>query len=270
MNGETLLAAIGDIGDDLIVAAAQPRRVRHVRRWAAACLCLILAGAAAWLALPRAETPETDTRDGPPSVTLDGRTYVISPYLHVEAACPAGFRQGGTVDVAGEGPCAYFVSEEEPAWVYVLQTVRTDGAIDAHGALIPTAPHLAYARYVDARIRGSDYVCRDGTLYVSLWCAHGEDADYAAAVQETWGIRLEGAPPAGFCRAGTAAFSGHDTVPTGALGSNTGEEEVWYDPQDARILLVSTSWHTATAEEGRDTRHTGFNVYVRCQDPLCP
>lgn len=267
MRSEKLLCALGELDEDLVTQAVRPGRRRRAA-WgaAAACLCAVLACA---MLLPlRPETPAADTRDGPPSLRVDGRTYYISPYLAVSDDCPAGFVCAGMAPVSGVGDCAYYANPDTPEWIYVRQTVRTDGTVDAHGTLRATAPHTAYARYVDARIRGADYVRRGETLYVSLWSAHGDDPDYAQALLDQWGLRIEGDPPAGFQPAGSAVFTGHDTVPDGPLGSNTGEEAVWFDPNDDRVLLVSTVWHTAAPGESGDTRHTGFNVYVLCGEPL--
>lgn len=255
MTSEELFESLGDIREDHI--ACGRRLPVHRRQWAvlAACICLILLIPFALLQPGR---DSVETADLPANLTLNGTRYFISPYLAVSAECPEGFVYGDETTVDGVGECAYYVSEDCPEWVYVRQEVNTDGKVDETGTLIRTEPHEVYVRYVDERIRGKKFVSFDGALYISLW-------DYAdARALSTYGRRTETLPDE-FSLIGTAEFTGYDTVPTGVLGCNTGSPEI-YAGEDEQVLLVSTEWHTATAEENGETLHTGWNVYVRCAD----
>ncbi|HJC40848.1 MAG TPA: hypothetical protein H9701_04775, partial [Candidatus Intestinimonas pullistercoris] len=62
-------------------------------------------------------------------------------------------------------------------------------------------------------------------------------------------------------------FTGKDTIPTGGLASNAEAAEVYYDPSDPAVLLMRTHWFTAAAEGG-ETRHDGFDVYIRYDCPF--
>ena len=71
-----------------------------------------------------------------------------------------------------------------------------------------------------------------------------------------------------FLSLGLTEFSGYDSLPTGTLSSNVGALEVYAHPDQPDLILVSTQWYTATKEEGGQTLHTGFNVYIRYDCPL--
>ncbi len=253
MKAELLLQAMSGLDDELILAArTPPRRVHWVRYAAAACLCLVLAAAALTL---RPRTPALDTRDMPPHVEWDGRTYIVSSYLAMEPALPAGYAYVGESE---NGP--FYASARTPEWVYVWQEVYTDGTVDESGTLNPAPPHHEYVRYVDSRLRGRDLICREGRLYEPLLGAE----DYPDLL-DAYGPRIEGALPAGFVSLGTAAFSGLDTVPDGILSCNTGSAEIFADPADDRVLLLPAVWHTAPQNDG-EVEHHGFTVYVPCVD----
>lgn len=282
MKKETLAQALGEVDARYVHEAEtfHPARRAAWRRWGAlaAGVCLVLGLAAAALlrapATPRADT-DTEAADGPPHFVLDGQAYVISPHLSVAETLPDGFTEAGTLDVVGGyADCPYYTSPDKPQWVYVYHEVRTDGTVDETGTLRATEPHGAYARYVDVRLRGKDLLCYNGVYYISLWTAttSGDAPDISQtdydAVYARYGLRIEGDAPEGFVSLGTATFTGDDTVPTGELASNVAAAEVCCDPSQPDILLYRTQWYTATAEDGGERRHTGWNVYLRYPCPL--
>lgn len=263
MTKEQLFEAIGEVEP----TAAQ-KAPRLWLRWAALAACLLLMIGAVWLLLPRPEPPTTDAQSpavGPPAIAVDGRRYTVSSYLAVSETLPEGYVYSGASEFGD-----YYVNPAVPEWIYVHCEIRTNGQVDEHNTLIPTEPHMAYLRYVDSRIRGDDYISVDGALYLSMWSAkdYGDDPDLTHeeydAIVAKYGIRIEGAPPTSFVSAGTAEFTGYDTVPDIVLGCNTGTPEVLVSAADPDIILASTSWHTAPTAEG-EVEHHGWNVYVRCK-----
>ncbi len=273
MRGNELLDKL-ELADPAYVEAADRKPLRKRRGWiawaaAAACLCLLLAAIPAFSQKP--STPQEGTTDygGPPRVAVNGRTYVISSHLASSEELPDGFTYAGTTDVDnGFEDCAYYTNPDIPEWIYVYQEVRTDGTVDETGTLVSTPPHNAYTRYVDERLRGKKLVCFDGNYYISMWSAwySGEDPDvieaYYEKIYEQYGIQIEGAVPDGFTLAGTAAFSGDDTVPKGTLASNDGEVEVYYDASNPEVILVEARWFTVQGA------HDGFDVYILYDCPF--
>ena len=158
----------------------------------------------------------------------------------------------------------YYVNPDIPTWVYVYQEVYDN---------ITQQSSMKYVRYVDGRIRGKDYISCDGRLYVSMWSANywGDSPDVTEEryeqVEAEYGIRMEGEAPANFVHLGKAEFTGYDTIPNLALGCNTESPEVYLNTGDETILLASTVWYTAPDANG-EQRHEGYNVYIRCDDPL--
>lgn len=276
MNGEDLYRAIGEICDErLAVADTPPKKRKGIRRAALAACLLLSVGLALFALLPRDTPPEEPASgDGPPSLTVDGQTYLISPHLAVETELPEGYAPGGEAEVTGVGRCTYYQNPDLPEWVYVYQEVATTGAVDGTGTLVPAEPHYAYARYVDERLRGRDLLSYGGVLYISLWSADDwsetpdVDKDRAAAVREQYGVRIEGDAPAGFTLAGTAEFSGYDTIPEGALSSNQERGTVYVSEEEPDIALFAATWFTAPAEETGEQEHHGFNVYLRYEGSL--
>lgn len=273
MRGNELLDKM-ELADPAYVEAADRKPLRQRRGWipwaaAAACLCLLIAAISVFSQKP--STPQEGTTDygGPPRVAVNGRTYVISPYLANAEELPDGFTYAGTTDVDnGFEDCAYYTNPDIPEWIYVYQEIRTDGTVDETGTLVSTPPHNAYTRYVDERLRGKKLVCFDGNYYISMWSAwySGEDPDvieaYYEKIYEQYGIQIEGAVPDGFTLAGTAAFSGDDTVPKGTLASNEGEVEVYYDASNPEVILVEARWFTVQGA------HDGFDVYILYDCPF--
>ena len=273
MRGNELLDKM-ELANPVYVEAADRKPIRKRRGWipwaaAAACLCLLLA------AIPvfsqKASTPQAGMTDygGPPRAVVNGRTYVISSHLANSEELPDGFTYAGTADIDnGFEACAYYTNPDIPEWIYVYQEVRTDGTVDETGTLVSTPPHNAYTRYVDERLRGKKLVCFDGNYYISMWSAEGSGDDpdaseaYYEKIYEQYGRRIEGTVPDGFTLAGTAAFSGDDTVPKGALASNEGELDVYYDASNPEVILVEAHWFTV------DGAHDGFDVYILYDCPF--
>jgi len=94
--------------------------------------------------------------------------------------------------------------------------------------------------------------------------------EYYDEMDALYGKRIEGTLPNGFELAGTAAFTGNDTIPTGQLASNEKDITVYYNPDDPAVILAETHWFTATAEENGETQHNGFNVYIHYDCPFRP
>ena len=92
--------------------------------------------------------------------------------------------------------------------------------------------------------------------------------EYLDAMEAEYGIRIEGEPPEGFVLIGITEFSGHDTVPEGTLASNEGEFEVFANPDNPEVIYVSAFWYTAAANENGETRHEGFNIYIKYDCPF--
>jgi hypothetical protein len=278
MRGAELLDKL-ELVDPAFVEAAEnyhnqgkKRRIWPKFAAVAACLCLVI-GFAAYRA-NNPSSPASEDGDGPSQLVVNGCRFVISPYLANSDELPEGFAYAGEADVGGYEDRPYYVSQDRPEWVYVYQEIATDGAVDDSGTLNPTEPHMAYVRYVDYRIRGKALACYDGSYYIALWNAncYGDtpdvDEEYFDAMESAYGYRVEGDAPEGFYSVGTAEFSGYDTVPRGGLASNQGQLEVFADPDAPEVLLVRAHWYTATAEENGETRHDGFNVYIRYDCPL--
>lgn len=277
MRKEAFAEVLGDIDARYIAEARQTRRKPVWRKWgaAAACLCLMAGLAAAIGGVQPAETPKdaAELTGGPPALTVNGATYLISPYLSSEQDLPEGFDYAGEIRI-GDDVCPYYTAPDTPEWVYVYQEVLTDGTVDETGTLNRCEPHPAYVRYVDSRLRGRDLICRNGAYYISMWSAecYGSDPDVSRErydeLEARYGVRIEGAVPDGFAYAGSAVFTGKDTIPTGQLASNTGEVAVYDAPADPDVLLVETDWVTAPAAGSHETRHEGFNVYLRYDGPF--
>ena len=87
------------------------------------------------------------------------------------------------------------------------------------------------------------------------------------AADARYGNRIEGSAPEGFVLAGTADFTGNDTIPTGDLATNAAPADVYYAPDDPNVLLLATHWSTAPDESG-EIEHAGFDVYIRYNFPL--
>lgn len=280
MTNEKLYEVLGDINEKHVKEAREYRKAKKPvwLKWGAmaACLCLVAVFAIPMVFHPSAE-PSDDTMrsgDGPSSLTVNGVKYLISPHLSVSDELPDGFVYTGEASVGGFEGRPYYTNPDMPEWVYVYHEVLTDGTVDETGTLNRTEPHNAYVRYVDARLRGKDLVCYNGEYYISMWSAgyYGDTSDvareYYDKMDSLYGKRVEGTAPDGFELAGTAVFTGHDTIPTGRLASNKEDAAVYYDPDEPAVIFVETHWFTATAEENGETRHDGFNVYIHYDCPF--
>ena len=216
-----------------------------------AVLCIIGAGCSKWENNADGGIPEgQEIYDVVPMIPVGGKDYMISPRVSKESSLPDGFEYAGTVEKGMYEGCEYYTNENEPYWIYV------NALVDAADAEVP---EYTYFRFVDEAIRGKDYVCVNGVLYVSGW-----SADYTVDARDNifGDIRIEGDLPEGFESIGRAEFSGYDTVPEGELSSNTGSEEIFINENDDSVILVRTTWFTAPIDENGEVRHTGFNVYI--------
>ena len=280
MRGNELLDKMAFIDQKFIEAAEirPKKRKRPYLKWAAAAACFVLIAAAAIPAvLNRTSTrPENFDQSGtcPESLTVNGTEYVISPHLAVSDELPAGFAYAGEADLGFKETCPYYTDPSTPEWVYVYQEVYTDGTVDETGSLARTDAHNAYMRYVDSRLRGKDLICVDGNYYISMWSAdaYGDTPDvikeYYDSMKNAYGIRIEGSAPDGFVSAGTAEFSGYDTVPRGELASNNGKNEIFTNPAEPDVVLEATEWYTAPSGSSGEVKHTGFDVYIRYDCPF--
>lgn len=282
MNRKDLYNSFNEVDDAILErseAAAKKKTAPRWMKWAtlAACFCLIISGGfwimGSWI---NAENPNDMIApgDGPASLAVDGVAYFISPYMSVSDILPDGFAFAGKADVAGYENCPYYTNPAVPEWVYVYQEVCTNGKTDENGTLYRTEPQDKYVRYVDVRLRGKDLVCYNGEYYISMWSAspYGDYPDvtheYYSEMERIYGIRIKGDAPEGFVSAGVAEFSGHDTIPRGDLACNEGAYEVFVNPSDPRAVLVATQWYTAPIGEKGETKHRGYNVYIRYDCPL--
>ncbi len=283
MRKEDFAEVLGEISEKHILEARAERKVKKPgwMKWGAmvACLCLVVALVIPTVFYESAETPQDAVEPGadstgPAGLTVNGIKYLISSHVSVTDKLPDGFSYAGETDVGGFESCPYYTNPDMPEWVYVSQEVLTDGTVDSTGTLNRTDPHEAYVRYVDIRLRGKDLVCYNGEYYVSMWSVmpYGDYPDvnneYFDSMESTYGIRIEGNTLNGFVSAGIAEFSGNDTIPRGALVSNVGAHEVYVNPNEPNVVLVPTYWYTHTQEEGKETRHEGYNIYIRYDCPL--
>lgn len=281
MSKDRVIDSLSRIDDDMIQGVEALRRKKKHPEWMkwgalAACLCLVVAFAIPTVFRQPVESPNDtmDPSDGPSSLVVNGVNYLISSHLAVSDELPDGFVHAGEASVGGFEGCPYYTNPDMSEWIYVYQEVSTDGTVDATGTLNRTEPHNAYVRYVDVRLRGKDLVCYNGEYYISMWSAedYGSFPDvsheYYDKMESTYGIRIEGDTPDGFISVGIAEFSGNDTIPRGELVSNEGAYEVYANPSDPDVVLVTTKWHTAPVGENGETSHSGFNVYIRYDCPL--
>ena len=270
MNRKDLYNAVNEVDDEVLERSETASRNKKKPVWLkwgaiAACLCLIVSIAIPLMSRQPAEIPnDTNTPgdspgDGPSSLVVNGTTYLVSSHLSHSSELPAGFVYAGDADVGGFEACPYYTNPDFPEWVYVYQEVKSG---------------TAYVRYVDVRLRGKNLVCYNGAHYISMWRAeyYGKHPDvtkeYYDTMKNTYGIRIEGDVPDGFVSVGVAEFSGHDTIPKGTLSSNEGPYEVFANPAHPDVVLVETQWYTAAAYENEETKHSGFNVYIRYNCPL--
>ncbi|MBE6883745.1 MAG: hypothetical protein E7487_03985 [Ruminococcaceae bacterium] len=283
MTAEQLYDMLGDIEENHIALAGTTNRKKKIGtaawvRWGAvaACLCIVIVLVVILVpeTTPDTVLPSNDTQEGPPHIIVEGHTFYISPHMAVSREIPEGFVFAGEAEMVGMGVCSYYRNPEIPEWVYVLHEVATDGAVDTTGTLNRTEPQDSYVRYVDERVRGKYMVSYNGELYIELWNAvyYGENPDVSRefydSVKRAFGVRIEGAAPEGFVSVGMMEFSGYDRIPEGILSGNKGKLEVLVSPEDPDVILVETRWHTATANENGETEHRGYDVYVRCENPL--
>lgn len=269
MRGKELLDKMELIEPAYVEAAdkAPVIKKRKIPLWIklsalAACVCLLVALPIVLSQHAAPPSEPADSSDGPASFKVDGSRYFISPYISVTDTLPEGFSLGGETDVGGYENCQYYVNPVMPEWVYVYHEVRTNGVVDSTGTLVSTEPHDAYVRYVHEDLRGRDLVCWGNSYYISMWSAqsYGDSPDvtweYYNAMESRYGVRIEGSAPEAYSYVGKTQFTGHDTIPRGELSSNTGELDIYADPNEPDMIYVSSSWYSASGY------HEGFDTYI--------
>lgn len=270
MNAEQFSEALGEIDERYLTEAEayRPKKTPWIKWTAlAACFALAVFLGAKFLARP-AVKPEEPTGDGPPFVIVEGRRYTVSPYFEYREELPEGFAENGTVyspDWQADLPLAQ--NPEDPLLIYLWQKIQNGDP--------PKEPTFAWFPYVDPALRGRDLLSYNGVLYISMWSAQYWDGS-SKDVSETFyresrsrfgDIRINRLPDS-FVSVGTPDFIGHNLVPTGVLSANVELGEVFSDPNYSDAVLVSTHWYTHTKEEQRETRHDGYDVYIRYDGPL--
>lgn len=260
MSAEQLLCTLGGIRDDFIREAAPGTAAPRRRRWpwaaAAACLCLVLLAAGVWLSPVHIEGGGGDaSSDAPPSLTVDGVTYVVSSYVEISTECPEGFTYAGETAVTDwDAPLPYYTSPERPEWVYVYQECWDQRKQE---------PYMAYVRYVKEALWGLKLVRYRREVYIALMDA--DHLSYQTEVDPGDQARYDAVPygtvlrelPQGFEPVGRTVFDGHDLVPVSELGSNyLPGQQVLANPAEPDILLLSYYWSGLEGPE--------YWVFVRC------
>ncbi|MBR2638935.1 MAG: hypothetical protein IKL18_06000 [Oscillospiraceae bacterium] len=273
MKGEEFLEKLEFIDPELIEKAEEKPKNKNLK-WifsAAAIIFLVF-----MIPVFTPEKAPVEPGDSAPWFTLsDGREFFVSSYADaISNELPEGFEYSGETNAGGYENVPFYTNPDIPEWAYVYQTVYSNGELDSFGTLIPTEPHEAYLRYVDIRIRGAQLVNIDGEHFISMWSVrpYGKEPDITAEyydyIEATYGIMIEGEPPEGFAFLGKTEFSGHDTVPKENLHSNYGVFDVYASPSEPDVIFVSTHWYTHTSEEKAQTRHDGFDVYIKYDCPF--
>lgn len=266
MNAEQFSEALGEI-DSRYPAEAEAYRPPLSRwfRYAAVAACLVLAVfvGGKFLAAPEAKPETPNAGDGPPSVEIDGRAYILSPFFDYYEEMPDGYTESGTVfSEEWNAALPLATSPENPLRVFLLHKQT------------PDTPAV-WVPYVDFALRGRDLLSYNGVLYISMWTAQYWDGssgdvseDFYKVMRNCLGnIRITKRIDS-FVSVGIPEFSGHDLVPTGTLSANKELGEVFADPAFPDAVLVSTFWYTHTPEETQQTRHEGYDIYIRYSGPL--
>ena len=265
MRGNELLDKM-ELIDPAYVEAADRWPVRKKSGWwkwavLAACLCLAIA------VIPifgkPSKAPEDEPGDAPPCIAIGGSVFVISRYDRGSEEPPDGFVEAGTAKFDGVGEdFTYYVNPDVPEWIYVKSKKVENGAFTDDDV---------YIRLVDERVRDDDLVCFHGTYYISMSNIHSfsdypdvSRKDYERVDSRYTEQAIEGIVPEGFVLAGTAKFSGHDTVPAGSLASNKEEARVYYNPDDPAVVFVEDYLFLHTKNRSKRTLY----VYIRCGHPL--
>ncbi len=311
MTAEKLYALLGDVKDEHISRAETYHYAPKFgkKTWlslaaAAACLCLVVS---AWSNLPAkdlvstgnrfdgvstpgeaapsrpapeapgaapapeeapAPAPSTPEEVGPLSFTMAEGTYIQSSHLTtITLTLPEGFSYAGETKY-GPG----YTNADAPYWIYVRQTVNTDGRVDETNTMIPIEPQPGYVRYVIQWLQGTDLVCVDDRLYCRASGSRYEihdmtydntlpQAEYDR-IRDQYGFRMETDTVEGFSMLGEAAFTGLDTVPTGALAASMPDAVIYTSPKEPNMVLVESTWHSVKGE------HHGFDVYLKWEVPV--
>ncbi len=191
-----------------------------------------------------------------PGLTLtDGQgnrtRYLCAAHLTTTTlTLPEGFVYGGEDAEQPYGRRSYYIDPQQPLWIYVKQTVTTDGTVDpSTGAMTAIPPQEGYVLYVADWLRDCDLVCVDGRLYRKLWSS-GSYEDHAGSMTreqydgllERYGKIIRAETVDGFAPVGDARFTGYHTVPQGALAANTENAAVYVNPDEPHVVLVKDTW----------------------------
>jgi len=200
---------------------------------------------------------------GPTSIIVNDVAYFNSGSTAKE--CPAGFEYGGIVSLAKGGGtnvvlnCNYYTNAEIPEWIYVYT-----GIVSGYDK------YKTYVLFATPEVLYKDCIMFNGQLYQSMssYVAVEENTDSLWSafrdLESRYGIQIE-AIPDDCVLAGSAHLEEPARIPKTELGVNVTEYDksaVYADPDDSEVLYVSTSWHTATDEEKKDTLHNGYDVFV--------
>lgn len=248
----------------------------------AACMCVVI-GCVIFFGNNSPKTPEGSVsekhyQDGCTDIMshidINGKSYYPGANITVKNELPEGFDYAGEADLGWDKPCKYYINTDAPECIYVYQEVTTNGKTDASNTMINTEPHFAYLRYVDIRLRGKSIVKYNSSYYISMWSAddYSDTPDvteeYYNSVFNIYDVRIEGEAPEGFEFVGKTDFSGDETVPKDNMTSNKGKLDLFADPDNPDIILLSTEWYTHTSTEKKETLHKGFDVYIKYQCPF--
>ena len=200
-----------------------------------------------------------------PHVEVNGVKYLSSSHGAIFEDCPPGFVYGGDTELDDQSvPC--YANPAIPEWVYLYQTCYNQWTREYYPA---------YVRYVEETLRGLELLRYNGQLYARLLDvdyllldpAYQKDAELVKrfdGADTRYGWRFEGIAPESFSPLGITVFDGYDTIPSSELGVNSHwGEQVWGSSTEPDVLLVEDSWSTHMSQESGETRHDGFQVYIR-------
>lgn len=263
MKAEKLFQAIGGADDELLERSEEKVKKVAWLKWGISAACLVAVAFAAVILLNTRDS-DTVSHDGPPEIMVNDTTYIMSSSYTAVSACPDGFEYNGTIDAGNTEDayligCNYYVNNEVPEWIYVYCEVW-DSQNNAS---------TAYVRFVAKDIRNNDFIRYNDRIYVSMWGDwFSKDDSHRAEydkMQERYGIRIETDIPEDGVLAGKAHFEKTDRIPKIQLGVDDADydnAEVYANPDDDQVLYVGTSWYTATKEEGGETLHTGYDIFI--------
>jgi hypothetical protein len=254
-----LFQAIGRADDGFLLECESRKRPIPIIAGAisaAACIIIVLSLVLSGISSP---TVSTDTLDGAPSIIVDGQTYLVSSHGVIYDVCPEGFEYAGILSDGEMAGCEYYVNQNIPQLIYVYQLT---GYTDSNGEYL-----YKYVSYVREDVRGLDLVMYNGRLYTTMYSSRSDTSEYES-VRSKYGYTIEGGVPDGFEYVGSTVFCGYDLIPDTEFGSNCHQAaaDIYANAEESGVILISTHWYTATREEGTQTRHNGYDVYIAISD----